>query len=226
MTATRTGLPPLVAAFVERNLPSDASSSRVCFSQTGEMQLKPGRWRGFTAEQEAATGRVEFCWRAQFPLAPLVALRVGDWYRVDDAALEVRLLGVPLKRMRGPDVARGEAMRYLAELPWVPQACMANRDLAWRELDKRTVEVAMDIDSARAAMQLHFDDAGDIVGASAPDRPRAVGKDVVPTPFGGEFSDYQVFNGIRVPTAASVWWELTDGPFVYFRGRVTSYRSA
>jgi hypothetical protein len=117
-------------------------------------------------------------------------------------------------------------MRYLAELPWVPQAFGANRELEWAEIDEKTVEVATSVTGLRAAMRLHFDATGDIVAASAPDRPRAVGKDAVPTPFAGDFGDYRSFGGVRVPTTAAVRWELRDGPFVYFRGRITSFAAA
>lgn len=224
--AGRADLPALVADYVERNVPPIASSARVRFKQVGEMQLKPGRWLRFSADQEAATERVEFTWRARFPLAPLIALRVDDWYRAGDGALEVRLFGLPMKRSRGAEVAKGEAMRYLAELPWVPQAFVANRELIWREVDDRTVEVATAVAGSRAAMLLHFDDACDIAAASAQDRPRAVGNSVVETPFAGEYGDYQVFDGLRLPTSAAVRWELPEGPFVYFRGRVTSFGTA
>jgi hypothetical protein len=224
--APRADLPPLVAHFAERNLPRGPLPERVRFRQAGEMQLKLGHWLRFDAEQEAAATRVEFAWLARFPIAPLVALRVADWYRAGAGALEVRLFGLPLQRMRGAEVAKGEAMRYLAELPWVPQALVANRELEWREIDEATVEVATMVGGDRAAMRLHFDAAGDVVGASADDRPRSVGKGVVATPFVGEFSDYQTFGGVRVPSTAAVRWELKDGPFVYFRGRITSFASA
>ena len=114
-------------------------------------------------------------------------------------------------------------MRYLAELPWVPQAFAANSELEWREVDAQTVEVASIVASSRAAMRLHFDEAGDVVRASAPDRPRAVGNGAVATPFVGEWGEYALFDGVRIPTTAAVRWELEDGPFVYFRGRVTSF---
>jgi hypothetical protein len=77
----RADLPPPVARFVERNVPPGTLPARVSFAQAGQMQLKPGRWLRFEAEQEAATEQVEFSWRARFPIAPLVALRVDDWYR-------------------------------------------------------------------------------------------------------------------------------------------------
>jgi hypothetical protein len=219
----RADLPPLVTRFVERNVPPGTLPARVHFAQTGQMQLKPGRWLRFEAEQEAATEQVEFSWQARFPIAPLVALCVDDWYRAGDGALEVKLFGLPLKRSSGVEVARGEAMRYLAELPWVPQAFVANRELEWREVDAKTVEVATVVAGSPAAVRLHFDEAGDIVAASADDRPRALGKTAVATPFAGEFGDYRLFDGVRLPTIAAVRWELAGGPFVYFRGRITSF---
>jgi hypothetical protein len=221
--AGRIDLPDLVSRYVERNLPDGPLPARVRFAQSGEMQLKPGRWLPFTAEQEASIERVEFSWQARFPVAPLVKLRVEDWFRAGEGALVVRLFGLPLKRTQGAEVTRGEAMRYLAELPWVPHALVANLELEWADVDEESVEVATTVAGSRAAMRLHFDDAGDIVSASAPDRPRAVGKGAVPTPFAGDFGDYRVFDGVRIPTTGAVRWELPDGPFVYFRGRVIAF---
>lgn len=226
VAAPRTDLPPLIARYVERNLPPGGAASRVRFGQVGEMQLKPGRWTRFEAEQELSVQRVEFSWRARFPLAPLVALHVRDWYHAGEGALEVRFWRLPIKRLGGDAVAKGEAIRYLAELPWVPQAIVQNRELEWREVDDRTVEVGTRVAGARLAVLLHFNAAGDIVAASAQDRPRAVGKDAVATPFTGEFGDYQVLDGVRLPTTAAVRWELEEGPFLYFRGRITSFATA
>ncbi len=51
-----------------------------------------------------------------------------------EAHLDARLLGVVrLAHVRGGDqVFRGEAMRYLAELVWNPDAILFNHDLEWR----------------------------------------------------------------------------------------------
>ena len=37
-----------------------------------------------------------------------------------------------------------------------------------------------------------------------------------------DFSDYDVVDGIRLPTRADVRWELAEGTFTYWRGRITS----
>jgi hypothetical protein len=74
-------------------------------------------------------------------------------------------------RARGQEASEGDVLRYLAELAWVPQAMLANRQLEWRELDEHTVEVTTRVGSARATVRLEFDAAGDIVGTWCDARP-------------------------------------------------------
>jgi hypothetical protein len=216
-------LPPLVRDFVERGVGEGRSASRVRFRQEGEMQLKPGQWKRFIAEQEMSVTEVEFVWRARFPIVPFVAMQVRDWYRSGRGGLEARLLGIPLKRLSGPDVSKGEGVRYLAELPWAPQAMAANDELEWRVVDASTVEVATTAGADRIAVSLHFDRHGDVAASSADARPRDVDGQAVATPFGGEFRDYAVLGGIHVPTTAVVYWELPEGRFDYFRARMTEF---
>jgi hypothetical protein len=214
-----------VRRYIERSVPADQPvRSAVHFTQVGEMQLKPGRWLPFRAEQEMAVDCVEFAWRANFRAAPLVSVRVRDWYRSGVGGLDGRLWGVfPVVHASGEQVARGEAMRYLAELPWAPQAMATNPALEWRQVDESTVEVATRGARERVAVQLHFDAVGDIVRASTDVRPRMVGKQVVDTPWSGVFGEYREFDGVRLPATAEASWLLSDGPFTYFRGRVTGW---
>jgi hypothetical protein len=219
------GLPDLVLRYVERNVSAESlNGRRVRFSQQGEMQLKPGRWLPFRAEQKIAVDRVEFAWRATFRPVPLVSLQVCDWYRAGTAGLDGRLWGLlPLVHARGLQVARGEAIRYLVELPLAPQAMAINPELEWRAFDESTVEVATLVGGEPVVAMLHFGAAGDIVAASAEARPRLVGKQVVDTSLRGVFGAYRQFEGVRLPTTAEVSWLLPDGPFTYFRGRVTEW---
>jgi len=76
-------------------------------------------------------------------------------------------------------------MRYLAELPWVPQAMAVNRQLEWLELDRQTVEVATRVGTACVAVRLEFDAQGDIVGASTESRSGPERERIVPGPRGG-----------------------------------------
>jgi hypothetical protein len=191
----------------------------VRIGQEGEMRQRPGgRALRFSAVEELAVDRIAFTWRARFPLA----IRVFDGYSGGRGKLEARVLGVPVMRQSGPDIAVGEAFRYLAELPLVPWAMAHNEELEWRELDDHSVEVAGRVGGRRPAVTLEFDTAGDIVRMRCAARPRQVGRTSVPTAWGGEFGDYRAFGGMRIPARAQVYWELDQGRFVYWRGTVTS----
>ena len=217
-------LPELVRGYLGRALPAGGDVPReVLVGQAGEMWLKPGgRAMPFTAVERFRVDRVAFSWRARFPILRLLSMRVVDRYAAGEGLLEARLLGVPVMRSSDRAAAEGEAMRYLAELPWVPHAMQANTELEWRDLGGRSVEVATSVGTSRVAVGLDFDAAGDIVRASAAGRPHPEGKLVVPRPWAGEFGSYEVVAGVHVPTRAEVRWELPDGPFTYWRGRVTS----
>jgi hypothetical protein len=220
-----TKVPALVRRYLDRALPSGESEAlRVRIAQTGTMRLKPGgRELRFTAVEEFAVAEVAFSWRARFSLLPLVSLRVVDGYAAGEGHLEARLFGLlPVMRARGQEISEGEAHRYLAELPWVPHAMLANRRLEWRDLDAHAVEVATQVGSARPAVRLELDAAGDIVTTSCDARPYREGRTSTPRPWAGTFSDHAVVGGVRIPTRAEVRWELADGPFTYWRGAVTA----
>ncbi len=215
-------LPELVRRYLARSLSADAQvPASVRVQQSGEMRQRPdGRAMSFRATQDFAVDHVAFSWRARFPLVGPLALTVVDEFADGSGRLRLSLLGIPLRTMMGPETNVGEAMRYLSELAWAPHAMFANRDLSWREVNARTVEVSMSLDGSIAAVALSFDDAGDIVGATGM-RPFPIGKAFVPTSWGGDFSDYASFDGTRVPTYGQAWWELPEGRFVYWSSHIT-----
>jgi hypothetical protein len=215
-------LPAPIRRYLEHVLPAGpGDATRVRIEQTGEMTLRPGsKPRRFTATEEFAVGRVAFAWRARFPILPPASLRVLDGYDGIQGRLEVRLLGLPLQRQRGPELSLGEAFRYLAEIAWVPQAVLANRQLGWRQLDDQVVEVSTTAAGGRPAVRLHFNERDEIARTVA-ERPRAEAGNAR-TPWIGEFRDYAELGGVRVPTRGEVRWELPEGAFTYWRGTVTS----
>lgn len=185
------------------------------------MVLKPGAApRRFTAAEELAVGRVSFAWRARFPVLGPISMGVIDSYDEEDGRLEVRFLGLPVQRRRSPQLAQGEAYRYLAEIAWVPHAILANPRLRWRDVDERTVEVSTSVQSEQITVRMIFNERGEIAKTVA-ERPRLeVGNAV--TGWIGEYGDYERLGGRLVPTRGEVSWDLADGPFTYWRGTITS----
>ena len=120
------------------------------------------------------------------------------------------------------EVAAGDVLRYLAELPLVPWAMEHNAELEWRELDDRSVEVAARAAAggsrSRSSSTLP---ATSFARAATRDRGRWAGRRCSRR-GGGEFGDYRALGGMRIPTRARVYWELDEGRFVYWHGTVTS----
>jgi hypothetical protein len=124
-------------------------------------------------------------------------------------------------RSAGPDTDRGEAMRYLAELPWAPYAIRANPGLDWAGISSREAEVSTTVAGRRVSVRLSLDGDGLIRSASAM-RPRLDAGSTVDRPWVGEYGEYVELGGVLVPGTAEVRWDLPEGPFTYWRGSVTS----
>jgi hypothetical protein len=217
-------LPDPIARHLTQVLPEGSSApERVRLTQTGEMVRRPGdRPLPFTAVQEYTVERVEFEWRAAFGPNRLVRLSVVDGYFDGVGWLTARVWGlIPAGRSSGPAVDRGEAMRYLAELPWVPHAIGSNPELSWRALEDGSAEVSTLVGGRAVSVRLTLDETGLIRGATGI-RPRIAGKTAIETPFVGRFDDYVELGGLQVPGSAEVSWEIPEGRFTYWRGEVTS----
>jgi|SRR5579884_129499 len=218
-----THLPEVTRRHLERALATSVAGQQVRITQHGEMWLKPGgRAMRFEAAQSFALDRVAFWWRARFPVLGALKLQVVDDYANRDGKLEVRLLGLPLQRQRGPETVNGEALRYLAELPFAPPAMILNETLEWRGVDEHTVEVATTVNGERLAVCFETNHDGDFVHSSSTMRLFKAGNEWVPTPWGGKFGHYETIGGMRIPTRGEAYWELPEGRYVYWRGTVTS----
>ena len=214
-------LPALVSRYAGQALGGGPATGRVKIEQRGEMTLKQGAApKEFSATETFETEAVAFRWKARFQIVGPLAISVTDFYDGSDGGIEVRVLGLPVQRKRGTEMAEGEAFRYLAEIPWVPQAIVANSRLEWRELDQRRVEVATRVLEKRVAVQLTFDENDHIIETRA-ERPRSDARNAV-TPWIGRYSAYREVAGVVIPTRGEVGWGLPTGLFTYWRGEVTS----
>jgi len=174
----RTDLPVEVLGLARRL--GTSGSGLVRLTQRGEMWQKPSsKPLSFDAEQTIATSQIGFQWRARFVIRG-VPMLVIDYTISNEAGLEGRLLSaLPLVRMTGTDTMfRGEAMRYLAELMWNPDALLFNRQLHWHVLDTKTLVVATGSGARQCEVRLTLDEAGDLVSIQADDRPLQEGHNV------------------------------------------------
>ena len=89
----------------------------------------------------------------------------------------------------------------------------------------------MDEHSARATlvdgplsltMTFRFDSNGLMTSGRAQARGRTVARKVIPTPWEGRWSNYQLKGGMKVPMTGEVAWLLPERDKPYWRGTVVS----
>jgi hypothetical protein len=224
--AARANLPCEVAALAQRLGVSPAEGGRVVhLTQCGKMWLKPGANPvTFTAQQTSAVADVEFLWQSRVRMSGL-SVRIIDYLVGGEGGLEGRLLDtLPIVRTAHDDAAfRGEAMRYLAELMWNPDALLFNPHIDWRVINARTLAAATGKGARRSEVRLILDEGGDPVRAEADDRTRVDDGVPAPCPWFAHGRDYRTVGGRRLPTLGEAGWIVGGKEFTYFRARVTSW---
>ena len=168
-------IPEIMRTFAVRNGATLRGSPTVLAHQSDQMKSAPDQpFFALEATQLSGTRDPGFVWEATATMAAVVPMRVVDSY-AGKGWLEVRLAGaIPVATAGGPDVDKGEMMRFLAELAWNPDAILNAPALRWRQIDARTVEVSVDTSGEIVAVRQLFDANGDIVAIEADDRPYLV----------------------------------------------------
>ena len=191
--------------------------------QTGTMWFKPGGApQPFTAGQRIGTSSTGFVWRAA--IGPLGALAVVDSFVAGRGLLEVRLFGaIRMAREDGTAALnQGEALRYLAELPWNPDAILFDHMLEWTVVGERTIKVAIGSGEWRAEITFGLNQAGLIETAGAASRTFSADKRY---PWHGRFWDYQHVSGRRIPMQGEVAWVIDQKNFIYWRGKLERWEA-
>lgn len=218
MPEARGDLPLEVASLATQlGVSADIPTRYVDFRQTGTMWMKPGGGpQRFTARQRIGTSNTGFVWRAQ--IGQLGHITVVDSFVDGRGLLEARLFGIArVARIDGtPAINQGELLRYLAELPFNPDAILFDHELEWTIEGPHLIKVATGGGDARAEIRFGLDDSGLVETARAASRAYDnIGKRY---PWKGRFWDYQRVCGRLLPMQAEVAWEIDGVDFIYWRG--------
>ena len=220
-----TGLPAPVQEYF-RTVLQDGQPiiSAVYLEQTGDFNMGESReqWRPFTATQRTVTKRPGFDWDARIAVAPGVTVHVRDAYVAGEGILKAAWFGlVPLVDERDEEeMARGELMRFLAEAAWYPTALLPSQGVQWEGIDDSSAKATLRDGEVLLTLVFRFDEQGLIESVRAEQRGRTVGREVIPTPWEGRWSNYEVHDGMLVPRTGEVAWLLPEGPKTFWRGVV------
>jgi hypothetical protein len=208
------GQPMIVAASVEH-------TGTFNMNATGADQ-----WRPFSSTQRVITQRPGFDWEARIAMLPGLPVRVHDAYIAGEGMLHASLFGlVSVANLRGtPEMAQGELLRWFAETAWYPTALLPSQGVHWSAVDDSSATATMRDGATSVTLLFRFNADGLIESMRAEARGRTVAGAVIPTPWEGRWSNYELRDGMRIPIEGEVVWMLPEGPKPYWRGRITSLR--
>jgi hypothetical protein len=196
----------------------------VQLTQEGQLRLKPGSdgWRPFQASQVCTTCPPGFDWAARVQMAPGMPAFVNDTYVTGRGSLRATVFGwITVARAEGtPEMAQGELLRYLAEAVWFPTALLPSPHVRWEPIDDSEARVILRDGMNEASLDVRFGQDGLIESVFAPLRARDTAGGLSPAPWRGRFRSYAWREGVHIPLEGEVEWQLAEGPFVYWRGRI------
>ena len=196
------------------------------FTHTGTFNMgeTTPNWRPFWSSQIVTTRPPGFDWDGRVRMAPGLNAFVHDAYVSAEGLLHATLLGlVTVADVRGtPDAAAGELLRYLAETVWYPTALLPGQGVHWTEIDENTARATLTDGPTTVSLDFRFGHSGLIESIYASARPRIVDGTVTRMPWRARVWAYDARDGVRIPLEGEVAWVLPDGPYPYWRGRITS----
>ena len=187
-----------------------------------------GRWTLFTAEGVYDGPPLSFYWRARFRLFPGVWIDAEDGHAKGEGWCGARLWGyISMGKRTDPEVLTVQLVRNLGELAWLPELALADPELVWQDAGEDAFEIRSNAseglsEEREIVVRFEVNEAGQITSARSPSRPYDVPDGYEEAPWRYDFSDYRDFGGVRLPSAAVATYERSDGPWEYFRCRVTS----
>lgn len=218
-------LPAPVARYLSFALgPEPAPVRGARLIQEGEFFLRPGSGASrFTAVDRVTTNPPGLIWDADIRIAPLVGVRVRDSYVAGTGTMHAALEGLlTLAHETGSaEVSSASLQRLLAEAPWVPTMLRPGPALTWAPVDDSTARATLTVHGVTASVDFHFGPEGEITGMWA-ERYRSVDGRQVLTPWIGTFGDYERVAGMMVPRRGEIAWDLPEGRYTYWRGRIVA----
>ena len=221
------GLPEPVQRFFKAVLQDgQAIVTKVELSQQGQFHMNEteDKWHKFTATQLVTTQRLGFDWDAKIEMIPFVNVFVHDTYLLEEGYLQASVLGLftVAKMYNTPELNQGELLRFFAEAVWYPTALLPSQGVVWEAIDLHSSRATLTDAKTTASVVFQFDAEGLITSMRAEARCyRVVGDKSTFMPWVGNFREYSVHNGMRIPLEAEVGWEHPEGLRLYFIGKTT-----
>ena len=196
--------------------------------QQGQFRRSETRenWQSFNAAEFVTIRPPSFDWDARVKIAAGAKVYVHDAYAAGMGNLHAAVLGLlTVAEMHGTrELAQGELLRYLGEAAWYLTVLLLSQGVHWQGINDSSTRATLTDSAISASLDFTFDRDGLISTAWAQSRCRIAMGALQTAPWQGRFGVYAQRSGMRVPLEAEVEWQLPNGPWPYWRGRLTDIK--
>ena len=170
-----------------------------------------------------------YVWAATISLARGLSVRGWDAYTRGRGHMLWRLAAgvLPLVSSAAPEVDQSALLRYLADAVYFPSALLPSPLLRWEAVGDHAARAILSggPGAPTVAAVFHFGPGGEVLCMKTTDRARpledgSVASDAHTVEYGGWA---RARCGVRVPTRATMTWDLSLRPFQYGRLEVVDY---
>lgn len=209
------GLPSPVQRYFRHVLrPGQSYISSVHLLHSGffKTDLKKG-WVAISGEEYFTAHRPGFVWKGK-----TATFTARDMFIDGKGRLVVHLFSLfQIQDSQGPQFNRGELMRWLGESVCFPTNLLPSKDLKWYPIDERSARLEYSYQGMLISFMVAFNANHEIQQMTAMRNMGGGPRQKWVT----RLSDYQLREGILIPTVLEAAWDLPEGYFPYARFAIT-----
>ncbi len=181
------------------------------------------RWLPFTARHLAVPSAVGFLWNARVRMSRGIHVRVLDGYSGGEGSGRVSVLSAFTVASQAGifELDSGALHRYLAEAVWYPTALLPGCGVVWSPIDDHSATASLTDSGISVSLEFHFNDVGEVTRIYTPGRFGRFDGSYRRVPWEGHFRDYEVRDGMRVPTYGEVGWLVGGSLRLVWKGQIT-----
>jgi len=198
----------------------------VHLNQKGEMRTAlENKWMPVVAEQWFTTEEPGFIWNADVGTGTFMQFSGRDKYQNGKGHMVIKLYSLfPVANSKGTEIDQGVLVRYLSEIIWFPTAVLEDY-LVWEEIEPLKAMATMNYGGLSVSGVFSFNAEGDVLSFEAQRYyDRKEGATLETWFIDIDENSNKTFNGIRIPTKATVTWKLSSGDFTWFNLEIKKVR--
>jgi len=194
-------------------------------TQRAKMQMKPDQSKWITAEatQYTTIDHPTFIWAVDAKMNSLLSFQGRDKFANGRGEMLIKMNAlVNIVNEEGEKMDEASLQRYLGEMVWFPSLALSPY-ITWESVDDTTAKATMTYQGTTGSGTFFFNAMGDITKFSAL-RYKGNEADAQRYQWIMNISDYNSFEGIKVPVKMTSTWKLDDGDWTWLKLEVTDIK--